>query len=156
MPRRRKPSGRRRPTSESPPPPSRRSTAPPNSGRSRRRSRPWKGTSASSCCGDKLDALLGARREGVTSFLGLDADRAGTPLFRLDLPADAAYPDPLPFADTRTHAPLFSPADNARVLHATGLAQWQRRSSFCAACGAPADLVDGGTGRRCSSCGVPS
>lgn len=60
--------------------------------------------------------------------------------------------------DTRTVAPLLSTDHNELVLHATALAQWQRRSHFCSICGSPADLIDAGTSRKCSSptCGQQS
>jgi len=60
------------------------------------------------------------------------------------------------FQDTRTGAPLLSPLDNELALHATALSQWQRRSQFCALCGAPTALVHGGTCMKCSSCGAMS
>jgi len=60
------------------------------------------------------------------------------------------------FGDTRTGAPLLSPIHNELVLHATALAQWQRRAPYCTACGSPTILMDGGTCRECTSeaCGL--
>ena len=62
------------------------------------------------------------------------------------------------FQDTRTVAPLLSPAtaDNELVLHATALAQWQRRAPFCPACGGATTLLDGGTSRKCTACSQQS
>ena len=58
------------------------------------------------------------------------------------------------FEDTRTVAPLLSltTADNELVLHATALAQWQRRAPFCPACGGETFLMHGGSSRKCFSC----
>ena len=57
------------------------------------------------------------------------------------------------FQNTRTVAPLLSSCHNEIVLHATALAQWQRLAPFCAVCGSPTILVEGGTSRTCSGCG---
>ena len=56
------------------------------------------------------------------------------------------------FSDTRTGAPLLSPVHNEIVLHATALAQWQRRNPYCPSCGGPAELIHGGTCMKCTSC----
>jgi NADH pyrophosphatase NudC (nudix superfamily)/nicotinamide mononucleotide (NMN) deamidase PncC len=113
-------------------------------------------------------ASTGSRKQ--TTFLGLlDGQQ---PVFGVDLllENDGASTDSLHqvisdvydaetvFEDTRTVAPLLSPAtaDNELVLHATALAQWQRRAPFCPACGGQTTLVDGGTSRKCNSCGQQS
>jgi nicotinamide mononucleotide (NMN) deamidase PncC len=55
------------------------------------------------------------------------------------------------FENTRTGAPLMSSIHNEMVLHATALAQWQRRAPYCSACGSTTRLVDGGTCQECSA-----
>jgi NADH pyrophosphatase NudC (nudix superfamily)/nicotinamide mononucleotide (NMN) deamidase PncC len=108
--------------------------------------------------------------EQTRSFLGLLNDT--TPMFGVDFQKQNesendkanfvgaltnAYPGSL-FEETRTVAPLLSPttADNELALHATALSQWQRRSPHCPACGGLTILLDGGTSRKCSSCGQQS
>jgi NADH pyrophosphatase NudC (nudix superfamily)/nicotinamide mononucleotide (NMN) deamidase PncC len=123
---------------------------------------------------DQIDAVCascsGLRKE--TTFLGLlDGQQ---PVFGVDFlmekdktPSTDALHQAISavsegvdtvFEDTRTVAPLLSPAtaDNELVLHATALAQWQRRAPFCPACGGQTTLVDGGTSRKCSSCSQQS
>jgi len=60
------------------------------------------------------------------------------------------------FTDTRTGAPLLSSAHNEIVLHATALAEWQRRSPYCALCGGPTELIHGGTCMKCTKCSAMS
>jgi NAD+ diphosphatase len=63
--------------------------------------------------------------------------------------------DPARFENTRTVAPLLDPNtnDNELVIYATALVQWQRRAPHCMRCGSETILVEGGTSRKCSSCG---
>ena len=108
-----------------------------------------------------ISAETGARP--VTTFLGLldgheavfgvdfqevDANQVGSVAAKVSGGAE--------FGDTRTGAPLLSPIHNELVLHATALAQWQRSHPFCSACGSPTTLIDGGTCRKCTSCGLKS
>lgn len=99
----------------------------------------------------------------VTTFLGLLDGQ--DPVFGVDLnggveedviAAATKVSHGAEFGDTRTGAPLLSPLDNELVLYATALAQWQRRAPYCAACGSPTVLEDGGTNRECTSCGAKS
>jgi len=93
-----------------------------------------------------------------TTFLGLLSEN-GTPVFGIDLLKgnhENVLPEPCSFVDTRTTAPLFSVIENELALHATALAQWQRRTSFCSLCGGPTAFVDGGTCCRCTKCDTPS
>jgi len=103
-----------------------------------------------------------------TTFLGLlDGDQ---PIFGVDLITNddnnsqvlrtilnSLHPDAT-LEDTRSVAPLLDPTtvDNELVLHATAMAEWQRRSPFCVACGGRTVLVDGGTSRSCTACGQRS
>jgi NADH pyrophosphatase NudC (nudix superfamily)/nicotinamide mononucleotide (NMN) deamidase PncC len=126
---------------------------------------------------DQIDAVCatisGLRKE--TTFLGLlDGQQ---PVFGVDFlmegdvktSADVLHQaisdvlsdgdaDSTVLEDTRTVAPLLSPAtaDNELVLHATALAQWQRRAPFCPACGGQTTLLDGGTSRKCTKCSQQS
>lgn len=122
---------------------------------------------------DQIDAVCaksGSRKE--TTFLGvLDGQQ---PVFGVDFLmegdvktssaslhqaiSDVVSDGDTVFEDTRTVAPLLSPAtaDNEMVLHATALAQWQRRAPFCPACGGQTTLLDGGTSRKCNSCSQQS
>jgi len=60
------------------------------------------------------------------------------------------------FTDTRTGAPLLSPVHNEIALHATALAQWQRRNQYCPMCGGPTELMHGGTCMKCTKCSTMS
>lgn len=90
------------------------------------------------------------------TFLGmLSGEGKQTPVFGVDLLEgvdEAALPPHSSFVDTRTTAPLFPSIENELALHATALAQWQRRTSFCTLCGSPTTFVDGGTCCRCTGC----
>jgi NAD+ diphosphatase len=99
---------------------------------------------------------LGCKNSRQT-FLGLLSD-TGTAVFGIDLLAEdeVAGPSGTSFVNTRTTAPLFSSIENELALHATALAQWQRRTSFCNLCGAATMFVDGGTCCRCTKCNTPS
>jgi len=74
-------------------------------------------------------------------------------LQEMSLPSNQASAAAPVLEDTRTVAPLLDPSTchNELVLHATALAQWQRRSGYCTLCGSPTTLVDGGTSRKCSN-----
>jgi NAD+ diphosphatase len=102
-----------------------------------------------------------------TSFLGLV--NGEQPVFSIDLLAssddkDAAklqtvldnvfQTERVLLEDTRTTVALLSPLASDLVLHASALAQWQRRNPFCSACGGTNDFIDGGTSTKCNSCGI--
>jgi NAD+ diphosphatase len=91
------------------------------------------------------------------TFLGLLSD-TGTAVFGIDLLAEdeVTAPSGTSFVNTRTTAPLFSSIENELALHATALAQWQRRTSFCNLCGGATAFVDGGTCCKCTKCNTPS
>lgn len=104
-----------------------------------------------------IQAIEGEKRQ---TFLGILSD-TGTAVFGVDLLStdkeaiEAALTD-ASFVDTRTSAPLFSRIENELALHATALAQWQRRTSYCNLCGGTTTFVDGGTCCRCTQCQTPS
>lgn len=102
----------------------------------------------------------GARREfgadAAVVFLGLQGDRA---VFAIDASA-APEPARAPFADLGAYTPL---RDAAQWLHdgdlaiageARWLLDWHRRHRFCARCGSPTDIAEGGAKRLCASCGT--
>jgi NAD+ diphosphatase len=106
-----------------------------------------------------LQLFVGLRHS--TTFLGLLGPQQKTPVFGMDvwlsgdenhLSAYSSTVSSYSFADTRTTAPLFSPVDNELALHATALAAWQRRTSFCSLCGGPTEFIDGGTCCQCTVC----
>ncbi len=102
-------------------------------------------------------------------LLGLDADG---PLFALDegpAPAPGARPrlvgaggrrgEPAP-ADAdhvglRDAASVLDPGEAGLAAYATALLNWHRAHGFCANCGAPTDVAEGGLVRTCPACGVP-
>ena len=102
----------------------------------------------------------GTQRNTFLGMISEDVDDGKqTPVFGIDLLEgndDAALPTSSYFVDTRTTAPLFSSIDNELALHATALAQWQRRTSYCTLCGGPTKFVNGGTCCRCTICNTPS
>ncbi|MDE2467153.1 MAG: NAD(+) diphosphatase [Alphaproteobacteria bacterium] len=92
-------------------------------------------------------------------LLGLDGE---APLFALDISAAA---------DPQTQGPLaglghfeelrglalrgsLAPAELAICGQAKAMIDWHLRHGFCARCGAPTALVDGGWRRRCAQCGA--
>jgi NAD+ diphosphatase len=93
------------------------------------------------------------------SFLGLLGESKAA-VFGVDIldsvdPITAPTPS-MGFADTRTTAPLFSTVENELALHATALAQWQRRTSFCALCGGATAFINAGTCCECTQCKAKS
>lgn len=92
-----------------------------------------------------------------TVFLGV---RGGRAHFALDVSAAAPSPEAAPFAEIGRYVPLreaagfFSDDDLAVAGQARWLLDWHRRHGFCAACGAPTGMADGGAKRQCPSCGA--
>jgi NAD+ diphosphatase len=89
-------------------------------------------------------------------FLGL---ANGIAHFAIDASA-APSAEGAPFADIGTYTPLREAAaflgedDLAIVGQARWLLDWHRRHGFCAACGAPTEIRDGGAKRQCPDCGT--
>lgn len=54
----------------------------------------------------------------------------------------------------RQAAAVLSQAEGGLAAYAAALLNWHRRHRFCAACGKPTDVVEGGLTRRCPSCGA--
>ena len=104
------------------------------------------------------------RKRTRTTFLGIVTEEARQyAAFGMDVLDDDDSGDDktlgsgtLSLVDTRTTAPLFTPLHNELALHATALAQWQRRTSYCALCGGRIDFVDAGTCCQCQQCHTKS
>jgi len=58
------------------------------------------------------------------------------------------------YMDARTAAPLLPKAEAAVVAQARSMADWHRRTGFCARCGGGTTSVDGGGRRQCDACGT--
>jgi NAD+ diphosphatase len=58
------------------------------------------------------------------------------------------------FAELRGVMTGLTPRDAELVATAKGLLHWHRSHRFCAACGGPSDLVQGGWQRSCAACGA--
>jgi NAD+ diphosphatase len=88
-------------------------------------------------------------------FLGLDG---GTAMFALDISAapDPAHEGPLAglghFRDARSAAQLMAAKDAAIMGQAKALLDWHQRHGFCARCGQPTAIMDGGHRRLCGAC----
>ena len=113
---------------------------------------------------DEIQSLCNATGADVkTTFLGvLDEKEAYFGADLLDGNDDSIHAlfenddEGAHFTDTRTGAPLLSPVHNEIALHATALAEWQRRNQFCPLCGGPTELIHGGTCMNCTECGAKS
>jgi len=87
-------------------------------------------------------------------FLGLWQETA---VFAVDLEGDADPADgPLQglgrFEDLRTIAMTLQPTEAAILAEAKSVFEWRRKHRFCAACGAPTEVVEGGWKRVCRTC----
>ncbi|HXI87327.1 MAG TPA: NAD(+) diphosphatase [Parvularculaceae bacterium] len=87
-------------------------------------------------------------------FLGLEGETA---VFAIDA-SSAAAPEAAPFAELGRYLPLreaaaiLSDREIAIIGHARWLLDWHRRHRFCANCGAPTGITDGGAKRQCQEC----
>lgn len=85
-------------------------------------------------------------------FLGL---REAVPVFALDLAEEDEAPSAHGrFAPLRPLAASLPPAEAAIAGMARAVFQWRRRHGFCANCGQPTRVVDGGWKRLCPACGA--
>jgi NAD+ diphosphatase len=117
--------------------------------------------------GDDSKAELGLFRPGLCEsmaaadapwvFLGLEGERA---FFALDVSAanDPETSGPLAgfghFREARGAAMVLPPKDAAIMGQAKAMIDWHQRHGFCARCGQPTRLVDGGYRRVCDACGT--
>ena len=120
---------------------------------------------------NEIKGFVDGGTEVRKSFLGMlqPEEEPKTAIFGIDLLGDddddndVLLPDNdddntsmMSFVDTRTTAPLFVPIENELALHATALAQWQRRTLFCTLCCGPTTFIDGGTCCKCTLCDTKS
>jgi len=64
----------------------------------------------------------------------------------------SGLPDDARFADLRPLITGLDPLDAEIAVTAKGILEWHRTHQFCAACGAPSELAEGGWQRRCLAC----
>ncbi len=89
-------------------------------------------------------------------FMGLWKDTA---VFAVDMegapdPTDGPLNGLGKFADLRQVALLLPPTEAAIAATAKGMFEWRRKHRYCAACGEPSQITDGGWKRTCPACRV--
>ena len=87
-------------------------------------------------------------------FMGLWKDTA---VFAVDMegapdPTDGPLHGLGKFADLRQVAMALVPAEAAIAATAKGMFEWRRKHRFCASCGEPSQVSDGGWKRTCPAC----
>jgi NAD+ diphosphatase len=87
-------------------------------------------------------------------FLGLWKETA---VFAVDMegapdPTDGPLNGIGKFADLRQVAMLLIPAEAAIAATAKGMFEWRRKHRFCASCGEPSQVSEGGWKRTCPAC----
>jgi NAD+ diphosphatase len=63
-------------------------------------------------------------------------------------------PDEMEPTSLRMTGPAISADDASLAVHAVGIARWHQTHRFCARCGTPTDIADGGHMRECPACGA--
>lgn len=121
----------------------------------------WKGALLAAPGADRLAILPLNQARSIDPagerllFLGLDGDEA--PVFALEMDA-AADPTLGPlaglgtFMNLRDLAAVMPRPQAGMAATARSLFEWRRRHRFCANCGQPTAVVDGGWRRRCPVC----
>ena len=90
--------------------------------------------------------------------LVLLGERDGAAIFAIDVSDAAASADTAPFADIGAYTPIREAAgiiakdDLAVIGHGRWLFEWHRKHRFCANCGAPTTMANGGAKRQCGQC----
>lgn len=82
-------------------------------------------------------------------FLGLED---GTPLWAIDHDGETAPELPGDFVELRAVAAELQAGEAAIAAEARSLFEWRRRHRFCANCGQPSRVADGGWKRLCPAC----
>ncbi|MEM9707049.1 MAG: NAD(+) diphosphatase [Pseudomonadota bacterium] len=96
-------------------------------------------------------------RAAPTVFLG---QKNGVAYFAVDAAASGAAPEAAPFSDIgeykglREAAGALDEPDLSMVGQARWLLDWHARHRFCAVCGTPTEMVEGGAKRQCPNCGA--
>jgi NAD+ diphosphatase len=80
--------------------------------------------------------------------------RAGRHHFAADLGAGTEPPPGARWADLRQELALFTGTDGAIAATAKGILGWHDSHGFCAKCGAPSAMAEGGWQRLCPACGT--
>lgn len=57
-------------------------------------------------------------------------------------------------ASLRLIGPTVAPEEASLAVHAVGIARWHQSHKFCAKCGAPSEISEGGHTRVCPTCGT--
>ncbi len=101
-----------------------------------------------------LVALADIPGEIEPVLLGVDV--AGRAVFAVDpgSAVAAGLRDDAELRGLRDIAAQATQADGGLLAHATGLLNWHRSHRFCARCGAPTALAEGGHVRACPRCGA--
>lgn len=103
-------------------------------------------------------------RDGDIYFDAADLPPSDTPLFlglrngaawqAIALPSATPLPPHTEAADLRTMLAQLDDAALELAMAGRGILEWHRTHPFCACCGAPSDMVDGGWRRLCPDCGA--
>ena len=111
--------------------------------------------------GDDGDELSEPARAPILVFLGLEDSH---PRFALDIShLDQATSDLAPqsalssigtFEELRGALPFLSAAEASVLAQAKSMLDWHGRHRFCAVCGGPTIMLDGGYKRQCLRCGA--
>ncbi len=93
------------------------------------------------------------------SVLFLGRDKAGAPIFALDMPAHWTLAgSPIEglgeFEDMRAAIGAMSPMEANCTSTARSIFEWHRSHRFCAKCGADTEIVEAGWKRACPACGA--
>lgn len=86
--------------------------------------------------------------EGEWIFLGTRGDTRYAAVM-----VDRVPPEFEP-ASLRLIGPTVAPEEASLAVHAVGIARWHQSHKFCAKCGAPSEISEGGHTRVCPACGT--
>ncbi|MEM7329945.1 MAG: NAD(+) diphosphatase [Pseudomonadota bacterium] len=100
-----------------------------------------------------------ARLEGLRESVFLGLDKAGAPIFAVNLGRDFKLEGSLlqgagEFTDMRAAASGLSPMEANLAATARSLLEWHRSHRFCSKCGAQSESAEAGWKRVCPSCGA--
>jgi NAD+ diphosphatase len=86
--------------------------------------------------------------DGEWIFLGTRGDVRHAAVMVDRVPAE------LEPASLRLIGPTIAPEEASLAVHAVGIARWHQVHRFCAKCGSPSDIAEGGHVRICPACGT--